>query len=332
MTLGVPAYRGAAYIAESLASIQAQTHHDLQVLISLDGPDPATEEACRPFLDDPRFRLTVRPERLGWVGNLNWLVDQAATPFWCYQQQDDVLDPAYLETLVRRRAGSTRGRGRLLRHADLRHPRAAGHRSRRWAAAPRGASSRCSTTTTRRWRCAGCAGWGAPGRRPAPLQRGRRLRLGHGVAVLDGARRRAGPGARDALPQAVPRRQRAHPLGALARREAGVRAWVVHCAEMLDEAMLCEATVDERRLLYDATLHRLTTARRAPGVPPRVGPGRRRGAGSLLRRLLRRSCAPRPPATSPSCSAPTGSGSAATRRWRRACRSRRPEAYAAVLR
>ena len=73
VTLGVPAYRGEAYIAETLTSIQAQTHEDLEVLISLDGPDPATEEACRPFLSDPRFRLMSQPRNLGWVGNFNWL-------------------------------------------------------------------------------------------------------------------------------------------------------------------------------------------------------------------------------------------------------------------
>ena len=60
VTLGVPAYRGEAFIADTLASVQAQTHRDLEVLVSVDGPDPATEEACRPFLADPRFRLVVQ--------------------------------------------------------------------------------------------------------------------------------------------------------------------------------------------------------------------------------------------------------------------------------
>lgn len=100
VTLGVPVFRGQDFAAETLRSIQAQTHRDLRVIISVDGPDPASEEACRPFLADSRFRLVVQPENLGWVRNISWLMDQVETPFWCYQQQDDLLDPRYLETLV----------------------------------------------------------------------------------------------------------------------------------------------------------------------------------------------------------------------------------------
>ena len=32
--------------------------------------------------------------------NIGWLQQQAATEFWCYQQQDDLLHPSYLETLI----------------------------------------------------------------------------------------------------------------------------------------------------------------------------------------------------------------------------------------
>ena len=90
VTLGVPGYRGERFMAESLDSIRAQTCPDFEVLISLDGPQPSLEEVCRPFLDDPRFRLVVQPERLGWVGNINWLMDHTTTPYWVYQQQDAV--------------------------------------------------------------------------------------------------------------------------------------------------------------------------------------------------------------------------------------------------
>jgi glycosyltransferase involved in cell wall biosynthesis len=100
ITVGVPVYRGELYLAESLRSLQAQTFREFNVLISLDGPQPESESVCRPFLEDPRFRLTQRPERLGWVGNINWLMDQVQTPYWVYQQQDDILDPGYLQALV----------------------------------------------------------------------------------------------------------------------------------------------------------------------------------------------------------------------------------------
>ncbi|MBA2565480.1 MAG: FAD-dependent oxidoreductase, partial [Gemmatimonadetes bacterium] len=77
-----------------------QAHDELEVVISLDGAEPGSEELCRPFLEDSRFRLVVQPEQLGWVGNTNWLMSQVQTPFWCYQAQDDLIDPGYVEALL----------------------------------------------------------------------------------------------------------------------------------------------------------------------------------------------------------------------------------------
>ena len=286
VTLGVPAYRGADFITESLASIQVQTHEDLQVLISLDGPDPAIEEACRPFLDDPRFQFVVQPERLGWVGNLNWLVDRAATPFWCYQQQDDVLDPAYLETLVR---------------AARQHPDAAvvycdmqtfGTVEQAVVQPSVGGSSSGRQLALLYDHHAAVALRGLC--RLQALRDAGRLRSNEvddfaSDTVWLSSMARAGELVR--VPETLYRKRfhdaNEHTRWARWPEEKRVLAWVVHCTEMLDEAMLCEATVAERRLLYDATLHRLTTARRAPEYLPewaRTPEGRT----ILLRRFFRR--------------------------------------------
>jgi glycosyltransferase involved in cell wall biosynthesis len=100
VSIGVPIYRGERFLAETLHCIEAQTYRDFCVLMSLDGPDPACEVICRPFLDDSRFRLVVQPRRLGWVGHFNWLLSQAEGDFWYYHQQDDLTDPVYVEVLV----------------------------------------------------------------------------------------------------------------------------------------------------------------------------------------------------------------------------------------
>jgi glycosyltransferase involved in cell wall biosynthesis len=267
VTLGVPAYRGAAYIAETLASVQAQSHADLEVLISVDGPDPATEEACRPFLSDPRFRLVVQPRNLGWVGNFNWLVDQAATPYWCYMQQDDLLDPTYLEALVR---------------AARSHPDAAvvysdmqtfGNRVQPVTQPSVGGSSSGRQLALLYDHHAAVALRGIC--RLRALQDAGRLRTNEVDSFASdtawmSAMARAGELIR--VPETLYRKRfhdaNVHTAWARWPEERRVRGWVVHCAEMLDEAMLCQATVEERRLLYDATLHRLTTARRAPEYLP----------------------------------------------------------------
>lgn len=100
VTVGIPIYRGERYLEESLQSVRKQTYKDFEVLMSVDGPDPACEKICSEFLGDSRFKLVVQPERLGWVGNLNWLMAQVTTDFWYYHQQDDLVEANYIEVLI----------------------------------------------------------------------------------------------------------------------------------------------------------------------------------------------------------------------------------------
>src|SRR4051812_40240705 len=100
ITIGVPIYRGERFLEETLHSIQRQTYKSFDVIMSLDTPDPVCEAICSKFLGDTRFRLVVQPERLGWVGNLNWLASHVTSGFWYFHQQDDLTDEAYLEILL----------------------------------------------------------------------------------------------------------------------------------------------------------------------------------------------------------------------------------------
>lgn len=101
VTIGMPVYHGKLFIEESLNSVLEQTYEDYEVIISVDGPDPECEEVCSKFLTDPRIRMVVQPQRLGWRGNMNWLMSQVQTEFWHLQEQDDVFDPSFLEVLVK---------------------------------------------------------------------------------------------------------------------------------------------------------------------------------------------------------------------------------------
>lgn len=100
VTFGVPAYRGKDFLGKTLDSIRSQTYPHLEVLVSVDGGDPGSTVACTPYLADPRFRMVVQAERLGWAGNINWLIAHRTGDYFIYQQQDDWISPTYVEDLL----------------------------------------------------------------------------------------------------------------------------------------------------------------------------------------------------------------------------------------
>jgi glycosyltransferase involved in cell wall biosynthesis len=100
ITVGLPVYNGADLIAKALDCLQRQTFSNFEAIISVDGADEQTAAACRPFLADPRFRMVVHAERLDWVGNFNWLLQQELKEFFCYRQHDDTTSPEFFEALL----------------------------------------------------------------------------------------------------------------------------------------------------------------------------------------------------------------------------------------
>ena len=99
--LGVPVYHGQDTLPVLLECLRTQSYRNIDVLISVDGGDQASAEACQPFLrQDSRFRMHVQSSRLGWAGNTDWTMRQRRGDFYIYQQHDDVLSPTYIADLV----------------------------------------------------------------------------------------------------------------------------------------------------------------------------------------------------------------------------------------
>jgi GT2 family glycosyltransferase len=262
VTVGVPVYRGERFVAATLRSLQAQTFGDFAALLSLDGPQPAAEAACRPFLADPRFHLVGQPRRRGWVGNANWLMGHAATPYFCLLPQDDLIDPPYLEILLdhARRAPEAavvycdiQGFGRIDTTAE--QPSVTGDAVARQLALLEDHLAAVA------WR---------------GLSRMEALRATGGIPAnrVDGVAADTvwmAAAARWGELHRVPRRlyrkryhdANEHKAWSEWPLDKRMQGWAVHCAAMLDQALRVPASTTERRALWLAAVGRLVSWRHA---------------------------------------------------------------------
>jgi glycosyltransferase involved in cell wall biosynthesis len=95
----IPAYNTAPFIAETLASVFAQTFTDFEAIVVNDGsPDtPALERAIEPFRD--RIRYLVQANR-GLSGARNTGIEAARGTLVAFLDSDDTWEADYLEYQV----------------------------------------------------------------------------------------------------------------------------------------------------------------------------------------------------------------------------------------
>lgn len=101
--VGVPVWQGVGFVAETIDCMLSQRDVAVEVFICIDGADRESESACRPFASDPRVRIVVQPQRLGWGENCAAALAGAAAkgaPYVCLQPHDDLVDSDYLRSLV----------------------------------------------------------------------------------------------------------------------------------------------------------------------------------------------------------------------------------------
>lgn len=101
-SLCIPAYQAAEFIERTLGCAASQTLADVRILVSIDRSDDDTEAICRRrAAGDPRIEVHAQDSRLGWAGNVNFLLDRAAeTEFAFLYFHDDLIEPEYCERLV----------------------------------------------------------------------------------------------------------------------------------------------------------------------------------------------------------------------------------------
>lgn len=103
VSICIPAWQSAAFIGRTLDFALGQTHRRIRVLVSVDRSDDGTAELCLARASaDRRLQVFVQHERLGWAGNVNFLLGRVRTPYFFLYFHDDVLLPQYTERLLHR--------------------------------------------------------------------------------------------------------------------------------------------------------------------------------------------------------------------------------------
>ena len=119
VTILIPAYAAEAFIDQTLHFARGQTFREIEISVSVDRFDDTTFERVQQHArSDKRVRAYRQPERLGWAGNVNFLLDQVRTPYCFIYFHDDILLPNYVERLL---PTLKRDASAALVHCDVRY-------------------------------------------------------------------------------------------------------------------------------------------------------------------------------------------------------------------
>ncbi len=98
----IPTYNRAAYLRIALESALAQTYPNIEVVVLDDASTDATPEVVRSFQEQDKRVLYVRNHlNRGLVANWRQGVEIAQGDFFCFLGDDDALEPAFVEALMR---------------------------------------------------------------------------------------------------------------------------------------------------------------------------------------------------------------------------------------
>ena len=98
----VPIYNQAPYVRETIESVLAQDHENVELLLSDDGSTDGTAEILREYeaKDPTRVRLVVSPQNTGIAGAFNRALDTHEGDYIAWLGGDDVMLPRKLRRQV----------------------------------------------------------------------------------------------------------------------------------------------------------------------------------------------------------------------------------------
>ena len=99
VTVGIPTFNRAEWLAEAIQSVLAQTFTSFQLIVSDNASDDGTPDVVRSFTDG-RIHYVRSERNIGSIGNINQLIALANTELLVLLPDDDVLYPDHLKAVV----------------------------------------------------------------------------------------------------------------------------------------------------------------------------------------------------------------------------------------
>ena len=91
LSIGLPVYNGADYLAQSLDSLLGQTYEDFELILSSNASTDATDDICRAYAArDSRIRFFRQPTNIGAVPNHYFVFEQATGELFKWASGDDL--------------------------------------------------------------------------------------------------------------------------------------------------------------------------------------------------------------------------------------------------
>lgn len=103
VSIGVPVFNGAPFLAQALDSLRAQTYQSLEIVISDNASTDDTEALCRALAaEDPRIRYHRSARNRGLVWNHRNALSLARGDYFMFAPYDDHFAPTFVECAVDR--------------------------------------------------------------------------------------------------------------------------------------------------------------------------------------------------------------------------------------
>jgi glycosyltransferase involved in cell wall biosynthesis len=101
VTIGLPTYNGARYLARSLDSLLAQDYPNFELVISDNGSSDDTERVARDYAERfERIRYFRQESNVGAAANFNKTLGLAGGPYFMWASDHDLWDPAFVSRCV----------------------------------------------------------------------------------------------------------------------------------------------------------------------------------------------------------------------------------------